>query len=419
MTETRSKAVFLGPDPLPAIASGLPVLCADGAGIAPGGQPAWEAFPGTGARSTSALLLDPKLQRRLQGGFGAAVVWKSSAGAEAVARDLGVLLANSPARIARRIENKSQFSRIAEEAGLPTPPTKTGLATMELLRSAGELRFPLVFQLARGFSGEHTYPVPDRAQLERLVEQFRGRPCRVAERIAGTPVTVTGVVSRERLLVGQAGIQLTGIPSLTPHPLGSCGNDYHRPPPGADQIRRLALRAAEWLRGAGHLGIFGLDLVAGTDGNLRCIEINPRLVASVPLFSLSARDELVPGILEQHLASFGLAPGSDQGLDSYWSQLILYQRGQRRAEPGVASSRGQRAASGRYLATSELPLSGPLPGESALLVQGQSRPGRELARFIFEGPVLGPDGGLLPEMEGLVDEIRAQLETADRPGRVS
>ncbi len=170
------------------------------------------------------------------------------------------------------------------------------------------------------------------------MRRFAGRACRVAQRVDGTPVTVTGVIAEDRVLVGQACVQLTGLPSLTPHPLGSCGNDYSKPAPEAEAVHQLALAAAEWLRSQGHRGIFGLDLVVAADGSIWCIEVNPRLVASVPLFDLSARDRGEPGILSLHLASFGLRQPVESSLECHWSQVILYQRSERLPGPRVATA---------------------------------------------------------------------------------
>jgi predicted ATP-grasp superfamily ATP-dependent carboligase len=406
----HSRVVFVGPDPLPAVASGLPVICADDCGVRAGQTSELGRFSVRGAISSAALMELPAVQDRIRSMATAVTVWKSSAAVERSASRLGVAVANAAALVSRRIENKSHFSREAEAAGLPLPPFVAGVAGAELLQAAAKLRGPFVFQLAHGFSGEHTYPAASTEQLDELMRRFAGRACRVAERVDGTPVTVTGVIAEDRLLVGQACIQLTGLPSLTPHPLGSCGNDYSRPAPEADAVRQLALRTAEWLRRQGHLGIFGLDLVVGPDGEIWCIEVNPRLVASVPLFDLSARDRGEPGILDLHLASFGLGTPADTALECHWSQVILYQRSERLPRPGVATASGSLSATGRFTPEGELHLEGPGSGQAGLLVQGQSHPGRELARIWFEGPCCAPDGTLLPRLESYARELRSQLE---------
>ncbi|HUY57470.1 MAG TPA: ATP-grasp domain-containing protein [Candidatus Micrarchaeaceae archaeon] len=419
MTTSPGRTVFLGPDPLPALGSHLPVICTDGCGLSRTSEPGWEDFPKPGAASTAALLRGAAVQARLHSGVEDMVVWKSSAEVEQIAEKLGVTVANSPALISRRIENKTYFSRAAESAGLPIPPTRVGVAGPELQLAVRELRGPFVFQLARGYSGEQTYLAESGKELEELIQRFNGRSCRVAEMVPGTPVTLTGVVSPERLVIGPACLQLTGLPTLTPHPLGSCGNDYGRPVPEPEGVHEVGLRMAEWLRRQGHLGIFGLDLVVGANGMVVCIEVNPRLVASVPLFSLSARDLDSPSILDLHLASFGIGEQAAQQLDCHWSQLILYQLRDRLPDPELQSSRGSLTATGEFTQIGDLELMGPPAHELGLLVQAQSRSGKELARVFLEGACCSPDGLLLPQLQHLVGQLRALLEVAPSAGDVS
>jgi hypothetical protein len=392
------------------VASGLPVICADTCGVAAGESSELACFAVPGTVSSAALMELPAVQERIRSQATAVTVWKSSAAVERSAGRLGVVVANAPALISRRIENKSHFSRVAAAVGLPLPPFVAGVAGAELLQAAAELQGPFVFQLAHGFSGEHTYPAASEEELAELVQRFAGRACRVAQRVDGTSVTVTGVIAADRVLVGQACVQLTGLPILTPHPLGSCGNDYSKPAPESKAVDQLALAAAEWLRSQGHCGIFGLDLVVAADGSIWCIEVNPRLVASVPLFDLSARDRGEPGILSLHLASFGLRPPVESSLECHWSQVIVYQRSERLPVPTVATASGRLSAAGHFVSESELALDGPEPGRAGLLVQGQSGPGRELARLWFEGPCCTPDGTLLSHLEDYVRELRSQLE---------
>lgn len=418
-TERRGQVVFVGPDLLPAVGSGLPAICADGCGLTPGPDAGWEAFEMAQPHSTAGLLALPPVQGRLRSGTGAIAVWKSSATVERLTAQLGLGLANTPALIARRIENKAFFSRNALAAGLPIPPTRVGVAGPELLRELSRIPGPYVFQLAHGFSGQNTHPAWSDLELEAVMERFAGRLCRVSQLVSGTPVTVTGVVSQDRLVIGSACVQLTGLPALTPHPMGSCGNDYGRPAPQAESVGELARVAAQWLRRQGHRGVFGLDLVVGADGSITCIEINPRLVASVPLFSLSARDRDQPGILSLHLGAFGLGPDHEVELECNWSQIILYQGGARRGRSDLGSGRGHFAAAGPFRPEAPLGLGGPLAGEVGLLVQGQSRPGGELARLLFQGPCCDADGSLLPQLEACALDLRSRLEAPAPAGSVS
>lgn len=395
------------------------MICADDCGLDPAGGGGWERFHVPGPASGAALLQQNEVQSLLRSRREAVLLWKSSAEVEHLADRVGIAVANSPALIARRIENKSYFSRRAQEVGLPVPDTRSGVAGPDLLRSTMDLRGPWIFQLAHSFSGEQTFLVESEEQLEAVVARFSGRICRVAEQVSGTPVTVTGIVSQDQVWVGPACRQLTGLPLLTPHPLGSCGNDYRQPVPRPEAVRDLAIRAGDWLRQEGHRGVFGLDVVVGEEGSIWCIEVNPRLVASVPLFSLTARDSGAPGLLAGHLAAFGIGPGDDWDLACDWSQVILYQRGARRPHSDLTTVQGAVTESGTFRSSRQMGLEGPPPGKVGLFIQGQSRPGKELARLIFEGPCCAENGSLLPHLSRCVGQLRSRLEEPEPDESVS
>ena len=272
------------------------------------------------------------------------------------------------------------------------------------------LGLPLVFQLAHGFSGAQTYPVGSADELAALLQRFQGRACRIAEMVEGTPVTVTGVAFPEVVVVGQASLQLTGIPHLTPHPMGSCGNDFFSPVPHRVVVEQIAAAVGEWLRQQGHRGVFGVDLVVAEDGRCWCIEVNPRLVASVPLWTLSARDRGLPSLLDQHLSCFGIGNPRPSPLSCHWSQLILYQQGESSRTGALASGRGGLDDRGAFAPTGRLELDGPAAGELAQVIRGGSSRGHELARLILQGPLTEPDGRLLPRLEEWAQATRAALE---------
>lgn len=410
MTNYDAAVFFLGPDPVPALGSGLPVICADGCAIG-GGVPGVTELPAA-ARSSAGLLRQASVQELLRQRASGLMVWKSSAVVERLAAELGLRLANSPAHNSRRLENKAFFSKAAAAAGLPIPAAVSGPADAALEEGALALGMPLVFQLAHGFSGAQTYPVSSGDELAELVDRFKGHACRVAEMVDGSPVTVTGVAFPKLVVMGPPCLQLTGIPELTPHPLGSCGNDFSSPVPQQQAVDRTAAQVGEWIRQEGHRGIFGVDLVVAEDGRCWCIEVNPRLVASVPLWTLSARDQGRSSMLGQHLSCFGIGDQRPSPLSCHWSQLILYQIGESSRAGAATSARGNLDQKGSFAPTGGLTLDGPAAGEVAQLIRGGSSRGHELARLILEGPLTSPDGQLLPHLAGWVRATRAALEPA-------
>ncbi len=397
-----TQPIFVGPDPLPALASGLPVLCGDDLGIR-GTERAGVTVLGSRDHSTAALLEDPRSpshvrDRRL-------VLWKTSTRAERAAQRSRASVASSPAATGRRLENKAYFSSKAAQAGLPTPPTVFGPAGPDLLAEAVALRGPWVVQLAHGYSGRQTFAAGEPEDLELLLERHRGRLCRVSTRVDGVAVTITGVVGKDRVVVGNPCLQLTGIPALTPHPLGSCGNDFFSGVPAAEEVIRLARRAGEWAGAEGHRGVFGLDLVVGGAGDCWCIEVNPRLVASVPLLSISSRGRGEPGILQLHLAAFeGDLPEIRPVCD--WSQVIAYRLADEPEPPPPYPAGRLRRGRGDLLEVGGLDLDGPQEDEVAVIRRRGEHRGTELGRLLFRGPCLDERGGLRPWIGRALERMR-------------
>ncbi|HUY97935.1 MAG TPA: ATP-grasp domain-containing protein [Verrucomicrobiae bacterium] len=403
--------VYVGTDPVPALGSQLAVLCADACGIV--GDPPGrvdQAGPPL-AISALALLEREDVRRRLAASASQLVVWKPSMRIAECARQVGVPLANAGAAIARRLENKVHFTRTAPGAWLPIPPAVTGVAAPALTEQALRLRGPWVVQLASGYSGRHTRRADTEQDLTALLATYAGRSCRVSSWIRGDPVTVTGVVGDGAVALGVPCRQLTGLAECTPYPLGSCGNDFGAPIRGEAAVLSVAARAAAWLQREGHRGIFGADLVVAADDTVFCIEVNPRLVASVPLWNLSARDRGEPSLLARHLGVFVGAgdPALPSRLECHWSQLILHNLGTQTVRPGLASGTGRLSAAGGWERAAPLAIDGPRPGEVGLIVRGRARPGHELARVVLEGPCLDPAGALLPHAAQLVRDLRDQL----------
>ncbi|HVA21901.1 MAG TPA: ATP-grasp domain-containing protein [Candidatus Micrarchaeia archaeon] len=408
----RSGPVYVGADAVPALATELTVICADACGIG-GDRPlqVTEAGSRTSPSAVSVLEQEP-VRRRLRAEASWVIVWKPSVRVAGLVREAGVPLANAGAAVARRLENKVHFARTAPDAWLPIPPTVVGAAGPVLLEQALQLAPPWVVQLARGYSGRHTHRVETAEQLAVTLEAYAGRSCRVATWIAGEPVTVTGVVGDDAVTLGVPCRQVTGVAACTPHPLGSCGNDFGQPVAGAQAVLSVAARAASWLQREGHRGIFGADLVVAAEDTVFCIEVNPRLVASVPLWNLSLRDQGRPSLLAHHVAAFaGPAAGAlPERLTCGWSQLILHNLHGEQRTTGLTSAVGRVAADGRWEPRSTLGIAGPGPGQAAVVVHRRAGPYQEQARVILEGAVLDPGGRLLPRPAALVEDLRRRLD---------
>ncbi len=418
MTEPHPSgpAAYVGADPIPALGSGLLAVCADACGIVDEPRGRVTEVPAPARAGALALLEQAAVREWLTRSAGAVVVWKPSVRIAELVRATGRPLANARAQVARRLENKAHFARTAPGAWLPLAPTVVGPAGPQLLEAALGLKGPWVVQLASGYSGRTTRLAETPKALAAALHADEGRSCRVATFVAGDPVTVTGVIGDARIALGVACRQLTGIDVLTPHPLGSCGNDFGRPLAAEAAVRSVAARAAAWLQREGHRGLFGVDLVVAADDTVFCIEVNPRLVASVPLWNLAARDAGRPSILAEHVSVFDPAATGTlpERLTCGWSQLILHNLGSVARTVDLASGVGTVGPDGGFQHQGPLPLDGPRPGEGALVVHRRAAPQQEVARLILEGELADGRGRLLPGPAALVADVRRRLEASSR-----
>lgn len=338
------------------------------------------------------------------------ISFKPSRRLEERAAALGAQLALAPASIAQRLENKLVLIELAADAGIvstPAPTDPVGLPAQAKIKVTADLdltelraavhagKSELVVQSPRGFMGRKTWAVGDEESWHAVRGELAGRPAKVARFIAGRPGTLNVVVdSAGTVLCSAPIVQVTGEPRLTPYRLGSCGNDFTwRPAPHPqDGPYELARRLGPVLAARGYRGHFGIDFVVETVGDETSrtwlIEINPRLTASMALYSAWR-----PTLIRAHLAvldgselrSTGELPDLEGG------QLIQHNLGEAETEPMDSDEAG-------------LPLGGAfLPNgtrgaaDSCLwpTVTTIVAPGATRARLVRKGAVVSNDGALL------------------------
>lgn len=252
--------------------------------------------------TTAALLEDPDVARFVASRRQPLLCFKPSRRLEEQAEALGVSLSAAPAAVSLGLENKLRLAELAQRAGLLVP--KQGRVDR-----AGEQRYAdlvatwgagFVAQSPRGFAGSKTWRIEHEAQWTALQPVLGHRSARFSSFVKGVPGTVNAVVDRLGTVVVTSPIaQLTGVPWLTRHPLGSCGNDFtwrQHPDPG-DAPAQMAEALGPVLAEEGFFGHFGLDFVT-TEGRCLLIEVNPRLTASFAVYSAWR-----PVLLEAHLAA--------------------------------------------------------------------------------------------------------------------
>lgn len=201
------------------------------------------------------------------------------------------------------LENKLKFPKTLDQLKIPYPETlfvklQKGIQN-EIKKKLGE---SYVIQFARSFGGNKTFWIKNDSDIQPLIEEYSGRTVKATKLINGWNLTINACVTQFGIAVSYPFHQLTGIDILTQSELGSCGNDWGEVPLSPDAVREIIAitkKIGNFLRSKNYKGIYGVDFVVEYETNaIYTIELNPRLVASVPIFTQSQMEnEEIPMLL--------------------------------------------------------------------------------------------------------------------------
>lgn len=254
--------------------------------------------------TTQYLLQHPQVQDFIQKNLRVTlVVFKNSYEIQTLAQSFpNVTLVASPPLLAQRVENKFHVIPLLE--GLPTLPSLL-LTPSEFPQGFDQWGEPLVCQYPRGNAGKGTFLV-----FRETETAFLGtRPLKVTPYLPGETYTLNGCVSETDIWISFPFKQLTGMAGLTPHALGSCGNDFD---PEEDmtwkefspELQHLAFHIGKRLQKLEFRGFFGIDfLIPFKNRTPHIIEINPRLTGNVAFSGLLGCE-----LILKHLSAFEWEP---------------------------------------------------------------------------------------------------------------
>ena len=86
-----------------------------------------------------------------------------------------------------------------------------------------------ILQFNHAHTGEGTYFIKNRKDLENLQNKFPDRPARVSQFIDGPIFTNNNVVWGNKILIGNINYQITGLRPFTDNPFSTVGNDWILP----------------------------------------------------------------------------------------------------------------------------------------------------------------------------------------------
>lgn len=245
----------------------------------------------------------------------AILLFKPSASIEKVAEMHGWRILNNQAALSRELEDKLNFPFIAKSLHIKTPE----IEILDLARmSYWELKKyydHFVIQFKNGFAGNSTFFIKSKTDYAGILNRYAAGAAKeksllvkVSKFIKGIPVTVNACVASGEIYVGEPCYQITGEEVCTNSKSTTCGNDWSALSLSRDiiiKISEISEAIGRYLKGRNYKGIFGLDFIIGEqDNEVYLIEINPRLVASIPFYTkLEIKNSGVP-ILALHILEF-------------------------------------------------------------------------------------------------------------------
>ncbi len=211
------------------------------------------------------------------------LVLKNSQLIEDFCKKQGWRLLAPKAKIAEKFENKISQYKVLENV---VPYPKTFLSTVEgLCRRGIERQF--VLQFNRGHSGNSTFFVKSKKDVEKLYKLYPRREVKVSEYIKGKTYTLNCLALKDGgVITGSISEQITGLKSATNNPNTTCGNDFNSPkrlPQRAVAgIAEIARKVGKILHQNAYRGLFGIGVIIETSTReLYFIELNTHQPASV------------------------------------------------------------------------------------------------------------------------------------------
>ncbi len=211
-------------------------------------------------------------------------------------------------QINRKLENKTEFAKINSALGVSNAESK-------VIKLEENLKFKdlfggekTVFQLSRGFSGNSTFMVSEEEEFRKIVSRFEGREVKISKFIEGETYTINAYIGSFGFALSQPILQLTGLTSFNKNIFGTSGNDYYFAKNlGGKEKRKIfdyTRKIGEYAKDFGYRGIFGLDFIVGASGEVDLIEINPRFIGSIPVFTkLQIANDQIP-FLAWHICDY-------------------------------------------------------------------------------------------------------------------
>lgn len=223
-------------------------------------------------------------------------------------------------KLNRDLEDKIKFIKVTEKLKIPNAESEVikldedNFSLKATFRNVA-LKEKFVIQLPRGFSGNATFLIKNKNDLNKILEKYKNRKVKISKYLKGETHTINACVTKNKILISQPIFQITGFSLYNKNSFGgTCGNDYVYGFEGdilecrlqdkeIKKIFNYTKKVGEYLRNLNYKGIFGLDFVVSKN-EINLIEINPRIIGSMSLFTkLQIQNKETPFLLS-HILEF-------------------------------------------------------------------------------------------------------------------
>ena len=208
---------------------------------------------------------------------------KNSQLIETFCKKMGWELLAPKAKVAEQFENKiSQYKALKNIVPYP----ETFLSTIEGLYRR-EIGRQLVLQFNRGHSGNSTFFIKTKKELETLYKLYPKRECKISEYIRGKTYTLNCLALQGgEVITGSISEQITGLKTATYNPNTTCGNDFISPRKlrriEVNETKKIAQTVGKALHQKEYRGLFGIDvIIEESSRKVYFIEVNTHQPASI------------------------------------------------------------------------------------------------------------------------------------------
>ena len=240
------------------------------------------------------------------------ITFKPSPTIQKICKDNDFKYLGNDWRLNRNLEDKIEFTEVTKKLKIPNADSKI----IKLDKDKRSLNFSknnkFVIQFPRGFSGNSTFLIKDENDLDKIFKKYGNRKVKLAEYFEGETYTINACVVGNKILISSLIFQITGLSLYNKNSLGTCGNDYayskKLKKEQREKIFNYTKKVGNYIKKLGYKGIFGLDFVV-SNNEINLIEINPRIIGSMSLFTkLQIQNKEMPFLLS-HILGF---VGNDQ-----------------------------------------------------------------------------------------------------------